>query len=136
LLISLVMGALGACVFAFPEELLRLFLPKDAARVEHLKDAAVSAAVPSLRFTGLIAPIVAAALVLTQALYGAGESRFVAVVEAVLHFGCLVPLAWIFAVTLGWGLIGCWYATAVYAVLLLGATAWRFASGRWKALVL
>ena len=136
LLISVVMGAIGACVFAFPEELLRLFLPKDAGRVEHLKDAAVAAAVPSLRFTGIIAPIVAAALVLTQALYGAGESRFVAVVEAVLHFGCLVPLAWVFAVTLGWGLIGCWYATAVYAVLLLAATAWRFAAGRWKALVL
>jgi MATE family multidrug resistance protein len=136
LLISVVMGAIGACVFAFPEELLRLFLPKDAERVEHLKDAAVAAAVPSLRFTGLIAPIVAAALVLTQALYGAGESRFVAVVEAVLHFGCLVPLAWVFAVTFGWGLIGCWYATAIYALLLLGATAWRFAAGRWKALVL
>jgi MATE family multidrug resistance protein len=136
LLISVVMGAIGACVFAFPEELLRLFLPKDAERVEHLKDAAVAAAVPSLRFTGLIAPITAAALVLTQALYGAGESRFVAVVEAVLHFGCLVPLAWVFAVTLGWGLIGCWYATAIYALLLLGATAWRFAAGRWKALIL
>lgn len=136
LLITVVMGAIGAVVFAFPEELLRLFLPKDSARVELLKDAAVAAAVPSLRFTGLIAPIAAAALVLTQALYGAGESRFVAVIEAVLHFGCLVPLAWVFAVTLEMGLVGCWYATAIYGLLLLGATAWRFAAGRWKALVL
>jgi putative MATE family efflux protein len=136
LLITVVMGAIGAVVFAFPEELLRLFLPKDSERVELLKDAAVAAAVPSLRFTGLIAPIAAAALVLTQALYGAGESRFVAVVEAVLHFGCLVPLAWVFAVTLEMGLVGCWYATAIYGLLLLGATAWRFAAGRWKALVL
>jgi Na+-driven multidrug efflux pump len=136
LLITVVMGAIGAVVFAFPEELLRLFLPKDSARVELLKDAAVAAAVPSLRFTGLIAPIAAAALVLTQALYGAGESRFVAVIEAVLHFGCLVPLAWVFAVTLEMGLVGCWYATAIYGLLLLGATAWRFAAGLWKALVL
>jgi putative MATE family efflux protein len=136
LLITVVMGAIGAVVFAFPEELLRLFLPRDGDRVELLKDAAVAAAVPSLRFTGLIAPIAAAALVLTQALYGAGESRFVAIVEAVLHFGCLVPLAWVLAVTLELGLVGCWYATAIYGLLLLGATAWRFAAGRWKALIL
>lgn len=136
LLITIVMGGIGAVVFAFPEELLRLFLPKDDTRVELLKDAAVAAAVPSLRFTGLIAPIIAAALVLTQALYGAGESRFVALIEAALHFGCLVPLAWVFAVPMGMGLVGCWYATAIYGVLLLAATAWRFAGGRWKTVIL
>ena len=136
LLASTVMGVIGAIVFAFPEDLLRIFLPKDAEKVELLKDAAVAAAVPSLRFTGLIAPIAAAALVLTQALYGAGESRFVAVVEAVLHFGCLVPLAYVFAVPMGMGLLGCWYATMIYGLLLLVATAWRFAAGRWKAIVL
>lgn len=131
-----VMAAIGAVVFAFPEELLRAFLPKDKDKVELLKDAAVALAVPSLRFTGVIAPIAAAALVLTQALYGAGESRFVAIVEFALHFGCLVPLSYVFAVVMGLGLIGCWYATAIYGLLLLAATAWRFALGRWKTVEL
>ncbi|HEY1099044.1 MAG TPA: MATE family efflux transporter, partial [Myxococcota bacterium] len=136
LLATVVMAVIGGLVYAFPEDLLRLFLPKEDGKVEHLKDAAVALAVPSLRFTGLIAPVAAAALVLTQALYGAGESRFVAVVEFALHFGCLVPLSYLLAVQMGFGLIGCWYATALYGVLLLAATGWRFAAGRWKSVVL
>jgi Na+-driven multidrug efflux pump len=136
LLIVVVMGGLGTLVASFPEELMRLFLPKDADKVEALKDAAVAVALPSLRFSGVIAPIAAAALVLTQALYGAGESRFVAVVEFTLHFFCLVPLAFVLAVPAGFGLLGCWYATAIYGLLLLVATAWRFHTGRWKHLVL
>jgi putative MATE family efflux protein len=156
LLIIVVMGGIGALVFSFPEELMRLFLPKEEGKVELLKDAAVAIAVPSLRFTGFLAPIAAAALVLTQALYGAGESRFVAIIEAVLHFGCLVPLAYVLSVPpqdldltayigfggvlhlpgMGIGLLGCWYATAIYGLLLLAATAWRFAAGRWKSVVM
>jgi putative MATE family efflux protein len=132
LLIVVVMGALGAVLAAFPEELMRLFLPKEEGKVELLKDAAVALALPSLRFSGVIAPIAAAALVLTQALYGAGESRFVAIVEFTLHFFCLVPLAYVLAVPCGLGLVGCWYATAVYAALLVIATGLRFAGGRWQ----
>jgi MATE family multidrug resistance protein len=132
LLIVVVMGGLGMGLALFPEELMRLFLPREEGKVELLKDAAVAIALPSLRFSGILAPIAAAALVLTQALYGAGESRFVAVVEFTLHFFCLVPLAFVLAVPAGFGLLGCWYATAVYGALLLVATAWRFASGRWQ----
>ena len=130
------MAVVGALVFAFPEDLMRWLLPKDEAKVELLKDAAVAVAIPSLRFCGVLAPIAAAALVLTQALYGAGESRFVAVAELTLHFFCLVPVAFVFAVVLNMGLIGCWYATAIYGLLLLLATAWRFNSGHWKRTVL
>jgi len=132
LLIIVVMGVLGALLALFAEELMRLFLPSEEGKVERLKDAAVAVALPSLRFSGVLAPIAAAALVLTQALYGAGESRFVAVVEFTLHFFCLVPLAFVLAVPAGFGLLGCWYATAIYGALLLAATAWRFAGGRWQ----
>jgi MATE family multidrug resistance protein len=136
LLMAGVMTLVGAAVFAFPEELMRLFLPKEDGKVELLKDAAVALALPSLRFSGIIAPIAAAALVLTQALYGAGESRFVAIAEFTLHFFCLVPLAFVLAVVFELGLVGCWYATAIYGLLLLAATAWRFAAGAWKHRVL
>jgi putative MATE family efflux protein len=132
LLIVFVMGGLGVILALFPEELMRLFLPKEEGKVELLKDAAVAVALPSLRFSGVLAPIAAAALVLTQALYGAGESRFVAVVEFTLHFFVLVPLAYVLAVPAGFGLLGCWYATAIYGALLLLATAWRFAGGQWR----
>lgn len=125
------MAVIGALVSAFPEPVLRLFLPADASQNELLKDQVIEIATGSLRFCGLLAPIAAAALVLTQALYGAGEARFVMIAEGVLHLTCLVPLAWLFAITLDLGLIGCWYATAVYGVALAVLTGVKFARGSW-----
>jgi multidrug resistance protein, MATE family len=136
LLIVLLMTGVGAVMSLFPEPLLRAFLPAEASQNETLKDAVVAVAAHSLRFCGFLAPITAGALVLTQALYGAGESRFVMQVELVLHFVCLVPLAYFFAVGLGLGLIGCWYATAVYGTALLAATGIKFYRGSWKKTVI
>jgi multidrug resistance protein, MATE family len=130
-LIVVVMGVLGMIVSLTPELLMGLFLPQEDGKSELPKHAAVDAAVPSLRFTGFVAPIAAAALVFTQALYGAGESRFVMIVEGALHLTVLVPLAYLLAVVMELGLIGCWYATAVYGLLLLAATGIRFARGKW-----
>ncbi len=137
LVIVLLMSVVGVFMASFPEPILRVFLPADASKSEVLKDQVIAIATNSLRFCGLlIAPIAAAALVLTQALYGAGESRFVMIAEGILHFTCLVPLAWLFAIRLELGLIGCWYATACYASALLVATAYKFWSGGWKRTVL
>lgn len=137
LVIVLFMSVIGVLIASFPEPLLRIFLPADASKNELLKDEVIEVAAVSLRFCGLvIAPIAAAALVLTQALYGAGESRFVMIAEGVLHFTCLVPLAYGFAVVLDFGLIGCWYATACYGAALLIATGIKFYSGSWKRTVL
>jgi multidrug resistance protein, MATE family len=137
LVIVMLMSVVGALLATFPEPILRVFLPADASKNELLKDEVIDIATNSLRFCGLvIAPIAAAALVLTQALYGAGESRFVMICEGILHFTCLVPLAYLFAIVFDLGLIGCWYATACYGGALLIATAWKFYGGAWKRTVL
>ena len=136
-LIVLLMAIVGGAMAAWPEAILRVFMPADLDKNEAMKDMVVAVGAGSLRFCGLVvAPIAAGALVMTQALFGAGESRFVMLVEGGLHFLCLVPLAYLFSVSLGFGLIGCWYATAVYAGALFAATAWRFGSGVWQKTVL
>lgn len=138
LLAMYVMGVLGALAALFPQMVLHVFLPADvAAAGDELKEMVIARAIPSLRLATLVmTPLSAGAMVLTQALYGAGKTRYVMMVEFVLHFGCLVPLAWLFAVPLGLGLLGCWIAATVYAVGLFGATAWAFARGTWKTLAL
>jgi len=73
-------------------------------------------------------------MILTQALFGAGNTRFVMVVELILHFACLVPLAWLLGITLGFGLIGIWSAAVTYVALLSTVMVWKFASGDWKAI--
>jgi multidrug resistance protein, MATE family len=94
------------------------------------------AALMPMRIMGICTPLIAVGMILTQALFGAGNSRFVMVVELILHFTCLVPLAYILGITLNGGLVGIWSAAVVYVVLLSAAMAWKFASGDWKGIKL
>ena len=73
-------------------------------------------------------------MILTQALFGAGNSRFVMMVELLLHFTCLVPLAWLLGITWGFGLVGIWCAALAYVFGLSAAMTWKFARGDWKAI--
>ncbi len=114
---------LGVVIVVAPDLVLRVY-SKDAA--------VIAVARPLLRIAGALLPFVLAALVLTQALFGAGNTRFVMYVEFVLHFLCLVPLAYLGGVVLGWGVLGVWSGAYVYIVLLCGIMAWKFAEGRWR----
>jgi putative MATE family efflux protein len=99
------------------------------------KSAAVhEAALMPMRMMGIATPLIAVGMILTQALFGAGNTRFVMIVELFLHFLCLVPLAWVLGVTLGFGLVGIWSAALAYVVLLTGVMVWKFRSGDWKTI--
>ncbi len=99
------------------------------------KSAAVlEAATMPLHIMGICTPLIAVAMILTQALFGAGATRFVMIVELILHFTCLVPLAWFLGIELGYGLVGIWAAAVCYIVALVVAMVWKFASGGWKAI--
>ena len=56
--------------------------------------------------------------------------------ELILHFGCLVPLAWVLGVTFKLGLTGLWSAAIVYIVALAFAMAWKFWAGGWRTIKL
>lgn len=126
----------GIIVFIFPKTILSLFLPADL-NGNDLKDLVIEQAIPSLRITALLlSPASAAGLVLTQALYGTGETKFIMIVEFVLHFFCLVPLAWFLSLYFGFGLMGCWLAAVIYGFLLFLVTAIKFYKGSWENLKL
>ena len=121
LLIFGVVGFLEGVVF--PEQILALVSNSQAVR---------DAALMPMRMMGLATPLVAMGMILTQALFGAGNSVFVMVVELILHFTCLVPLAWLLGITFGFGLMGIWSAAVVYVLLLTIVMAWQFARGDWQ----
>jgi MATE family multidrug resistance protein len=98
--------------------------------------AVFQAAQMPMRMMGLATPLIAVGMILTQALFGAGNTRFVMIIELVLHFGCLVPLAWLLGITLGFGLVGIWSAALVYVLLLTAVMIWKFKSGDWKTIKL
>jgi len=117
------MSVLGVLTIVFPEFVLSIFT-KDAAVIE--------ASIPSLRILAAVEGLIAAGLILAQALYGAGNTKYVMYVELVLHFTCLVPLAWLLGIVIEGGLFGVWLAAVTYIALLATLMAWKFREGKWK----
>lgn len=123
---------LGVVIFGVVGLLEGLVFPREIlAFVSSSPDVRQAALLP-MQMMGIITPLIAVGMILTQALFGAGSSYFVMVVELILHFTCLVPLAWILGITLGFGLVGIWGAAIVYVVLLTIVMSWKFAQGDWK----
>jgi multidrug resistance protein, MATE family len=120
-------GVLGAHEIAFPHFWIAIF--NDSPNVIRVGES-------SMRLMGATGPLIAAGMILTQALFGAGNPRFVMVVELLLHFGVLLPVAFLCGVVFHGGLLGVWSAAAVYAVLLTSIMAWKFRSGTWKTIVI
>ncbi len=80
-------------------------------------------------------------------LRGAGDTRFPAVALLLIAWGVFVPLVHLLAFApgqgwvegapgAGWGAIGGWMAAVVYIALLGTTLAWRWRSGRWRAITL
>jgi len=126
---------LGILIFGIVGLAEAIFAPQVLAFVTH-SEVVQHVALGPMRMMGICTPIIAVGMILTQALFGAGNTRFVMIVELVLHFLCLVPLAWILGVTLGFGLMGIWSAGVVYIALLAGLMTWKFRSGDWKQIAL
>jgi putative MATE family efflux protein len=120
-----IFGALGIFTIAKPVFILRL-ITSDAS--------VINVARRPLRMCGIINPLILCAMVFTQALFGAGNTRFVMWVEFILHFTCLVPLAYLLGVASGWGLTGVWAAADIYVFLLAVIMGWKFNQGGWKAI--
>ncbi|HKO50058.1 MAG TPA: MATE family efflux transporter [Polyangiaceae bacterium] len=122
----LIFGAVGLLEGVFLTEPLLHFITQSPAVYE--------AALVPMRMMGLCTPLIAVGMILTQALFGAGNTRFVMIVELVLHFFCLVPLAWLFGITLHLGLPGIWASAAIYVLLLTAVMIWKFRGGDWKTI--
>jgi Na+-driven multidrug efflux pump len=124
----IIFGVVGVCEgLIFPEQILKFVTHSEAVR---------HAALFPMRMMGLCTPLISVGMILTQALFGAGNTKFVMIAELILHFTCLVPLAWLLGVTGGFGLVGIWSAAIVYVVLLSTVMVWKFRRGDWKAIQL
>ena len=127
---------LGLIIFGVVGLLEGVFLTKPLLHLVTQSPAVYETALVPLRMMGLCTPLIAVGMILTQALFGAGNTRFVMLVELVLHFFCLVPLAWLFGITLHLGLPGIWTSAAVYVLLLTSVMVWKFRRGDWKTIAI
>ena len=127
---------LGLVIFGVVGLLEGVFLTKPLLHFVTQSPAVYETALLPMRMMGLCTPLIAVGMILTQALFGAGNTRFVMIVELVLHFFCLVPLAWLFGITLNLGLPGIWTSAAIYVVLLTSVMVWKFQRGDWKSIAI
>ncbi|MBX3187542.1 MAG: MATE family efflux transporter [Labilithrix sp.] len=99
-------------------------------------DAVRAAAMVPMRAMGIITPIIAVAMILSEALFGAGNTKFVAAAQFCLVFFVLVPFAWILGIVTGKGLTGMWFAAVAYAVSACIVMTLKFRGGAWKTIKL
>jgi MATE family multidrug resistance protein len=97
-------------------------------------DAVRAAAIFPMRIMGIVTPIISVAMILSEALFGAGNPKFVATAQLVLVFGLLVPVAYVLGIVLHLGLQGIWMAVCVYAVMAAVAMSLKFWQGSWKTI--
>jgi putative MATE family efflux protein len=124
----LIFGVVGVCEgVLFTPQIVHFISKSDAVR---------DAALIPMRMMGIVTPVFAVALILTEALFGAGNPRFVAMAQLVLIFGCLLPTAYVLAIVLKLNLIGIWSAACLYGVLAAITMSAKFYGGSWKKISL
>lgn len=121
------LALLALPMLLFPDAVLALFL--------HDRELIALGRLP-LQLTALMIVLDAAALVLAQALLGAGANRTVMSVTLCMQWLIFLPLAWWIGVELGYGLFGIWWAQLGYRCLnsLSFALIWQRRRWQWLAI--
>jgi putative MATE family efflux protein len=124
----IIFGVVGLCegVF-FTNQIVHFISHSEAVR---------EAALVPMRMMGIVTPIIAVAMILSEALFGAGSTKFVAAAQFCLVFFVLVPLAWLLGIKADLGLSGMWAAAVAYATCAAAVMTLKFRSGSWKSIQL
>jgi MATE family multidrug resistance protein len=121
-------GIVGLCEgLLFTHQLVGFISNSSAVRAE---------AIFPMRIMGFATPIIAVAMILSEGLFGAGNTKFVAIAQLVLVFGCLVPGAYLLGIALHMSLKGIWISAFVYSCLAAATMSIKFAGGSWKSIKL
>jgi MATE family multidrug resistance protein len=116
------MSVFGVILALFPELWLS-FLMNDP-EVELM-------AVAPLILLGLLQPFDGVGVVLSQTLIGAGAVRTVMFWSVICQWGVFLPLAYIWGVVYGGGLLSIWISLVIWRVLFSAIMAWTYRRGHW-----
>jgi MATE family multidrug resistance protein len=117
------MGAIGLLFLAIPEPLLRIYTSEPSV---------LAAGRAPLFYLGLVQAFAGTALVLSQALQGAGDTRFVLRAELFVCGGAYLPLVFLLGLRTPLGLSGAWMGEYLYWVILTVVMALKFREKGWK----
>jgi MATE family multidrug resistance protein len=117
------MAAVGFAFLLFPAQIVGFFTNDPQV---------IAIGTMPLRMVGLIQPLLAASMVFSGGLRGAGDTRWPMMITGGSIWLVRLPLAYLFALVLDWGLPGAWTALALDLSLRGLLNFLRFRGGRWK----
>lgn len=120
----LLMSALGVVMVLFPRPLLSLMVADPAV---------VAAGITPLRIAGLLQPLLAANMIVSGALRGAGDTRWPLYIKIISTWGVRLPLV-VIGGWIGFGLTGIWVAMAADFFVQSMLALRRFRGGKWKSI--
>lgn len=120
----LLLTVLALPMLLLPEQVLALFFSNN--------DLIALGKLP-LQLTGVMIVLDAAALVLAQALMGAGAQRTVMILTLGMQWLLFLPLAWWVGVSLEHGLLGIWLMQLLYRLVNSAGFLWVWQRRRWLA---
>ena len=127
---------LGLVVFGVVGILEGVIFPRQILHFISHSEAVREAALLPMKMMAWVTPIIAVAMILSEALFGAGNTKFVAAAQFCLVFFLLVPLAWTLGVALNLGLTGMWIGAVAYSIGAAVVMTLKFRGGTWKLIKL
>lgn len=115
--------------------LLFLLVPRLILQIYTNDPSVIDAGRTPLFFLGFIQAFAGIALVLSQALQGAGNTRFVMLAELATCSTLYLPVVYILGLRTKLGLIGAWTGEFIYWTALAAIMIWKFARGDWKRII-
>jgi len=119
-------------IFTVIVGLLFIFAPQYLLLIITTNEQVIETAVPILRIAGVAQMFYAVGIILANALQAAGAMVFVMISEIITHWLIFLPLAYIFAISLEFGIIGAWLALPVYIISYSSIMLIKFRNGSWK----
>ena len=120
---ALFMAVVGAVYFGFAPQVVSIF---------NSDTGVVTEGTTMLRITVLGYLPLAAALILSKALEGAGDTRAPMIITVASLFGGMIPAAYVLSTWLGWGTPGLWWAVTLGSAAHGGLMILYFRLGHWK----
>jgi len=122
-LAAYLMAAIGILFVAIPKQIFLIYT-SDAT--------VISLGRLPLILLGVIQAFGGIGVVLSRALQGAGNTRFVMLAELVVCTVLYLPTAYFLGVKLGLGITGAWSGEYIYWIFLAVVMNWKFHQGTWK----
>ena len=92
----------------------------------------VAEASRALPFLALQVPFMASSMVLAAVLRAAGDSKWVLYASTASSYLVMVPLSWLLAGPVGWGLPGVYVAGMAFFAARTAVSWWRYRQGAWR----